>query len=131
MSAINWEQPLKIDLRDYSEEEFDLFHAETGQELALFIRALESGEVNDGNLMIGANRKAIFTMAWLQFRRENPNLTREQVAKQGMGIIGSEIMRHVPDNGTSSPANPAGARQLEPTVVGPQQQRPSGQKWQP
>lgn len=131
MTAINWDQPLKIDPKDYSEEDFDLFHEHTGQEMMLFIRAIEDGNVNDENMMIGSNRRAIFTMAWLQFRREDPSLTREQVSRQGMGILGAEIMRHIQSNGSATEAHPVGERQLEPVATGPQQQRPSDQKWQP
>lgn len=113
---IDWAKPLKVDPSDFSGPEFDLFHEMTGQELWSFIVALQNGEINENNMMVGANRRAIYTLCWILLKREEPDLTYEQVYAQGAGVVGAEIQRRARENQPRLGPSPASPSPQQPDV---------------
>lgn len=102
---IDWAQPLRVDPKDFSGPEFDEFQEITGQELWSFLIAMGDGTINEANMMVGKNRKAIYAVCWILLKREEPGLTFEQVYAQGAGIVGGEIQRRTQQNQQLQPLN--------------------------
>lgn len=88
LAGIDFSKPLKINPDDISGQEMDDFFDVTGGELWPFLTAIRNGEIKEDQLLLGKNRKAMYAMVWILFRRQKPDLSFEQVYRRGVGEIG-------------------------------------------
>lgn len=101
--------PVQIRRGDFSPAEFALFKETTGHEMYPFVTALTNREIGEDQLMTTEYLPRLCAAVWLIMRRDNPELTFDEVYEGGIGDLVVNMHRLTEES--VEPAEPKPARQ--------------------